>query len=72
VKLLAKQAFRSIQFQVLSLSKCLLELALPEFVICLRRQKQMHQQLSLLMKLMQSVDNAELDLVADMTNASKH
>ena len=60
-QLRVKQRFRFTQFQVLSLLKCLLVLARPVFVICLRKQKLTHQQLSLSMKLMQLGANVALD-----------
>ena len=54
----AKQKFRSIQFQVLTLSKCLLVLVQLACAISLIKLRQMHLQLSSLMKSMQWVVNA--------------
>ena len=60
-RLPAKRMFRSIQFQVLSLWKCLLVLAHHVYVTYLPKQKKMPRQLSLLMKLMLLVVSVVLD-----------
>ncbi|MPN47914.1 hypothetical protein SDC9_195518 [bioreactor metagenome] len=69
--LLAKRRFRSSQFPVRTLLRCLLALALPACAICSRLPSAQHPPSSSLMKLTRLDATAEPAWAADTTSASK-